>query len=146
MGRERCPLDASRSMRPGIKFIMNNNIILYDNTCRLCNGTVNRLKKDDRDERFSFIPFDSADGENYIQTYHLGDKIKNTVVHIHDEKYFIKSDVVLSVLRLLNKYKMFYFILRLVPKNLRDLVYDFIANNRHKWVGKISHQLTDKNH
>ncbi|MBN2275888.1 MAG: DUF393 domain-containing protein [Bacteroidales bacterium] len=118
---------------------MNNSIVLYDNTCRLCNSTVHFLKKANTVGKIRFIPVNSSKGEDYIRAYHIKNNDKNSVIHIREDKYYTKSEAVLSVLRIYKNYKILQTVLWLVPKYFRDLLYDFIAKNRYIWFGKTKY-------
>jgi len=115
---------------------MNKNIVLYDETCNLCNRSINILRNADVDKNLCFIPLDSLAGKEHVDQLHLSENERNSVIHITDNKYYTKSDAALSILSSLKKFKTFYFLLRLFPRRLRNVTYDIVAKNRFKWFGK----------
>ena len=58
---------------------------------------------------------------------------------IENGKFYEKSTAVLRIAKYLNGgYKGLYVFI-IVPKFIRDWVYNFIAKNRYKWFGKKDH-------
>jgi len=57
-------------------------------------------------------------------------------VLIDDGKVYKKSTASLRVMNRLPWYWKEAQILRIIPRALRDAIYDFIAKNRYKWFGK----------
>ena len=61
----------------------------------------------------------------------------NSVVLIEGERFYTKSDAPLRLVKYFDKkiwrLSAIFFI---VPKFIRDAVYNYIAKNRYKWFGK----------
>lgn len=55
---------------------------------------------------------------------------------IDKNKVYLRSDVPLEVMRQLGSAWQIFFIFKIVPRFLRDAVYNFIASNRYRWFGK----------
>jgi predicted DCC family thiol-disulfide oxidoreductase YuxK len=58
------------------------------------------------------------------------------VLYIPNVVYYIKSDAALEIANDLNVFYQLLGMLKIFPKKIRDLVYDYIAKNRYKWFGK----------
>jgi predicted DCC family thiol-disulfide oxidoreductase YuxK len=115
---------------------MSKNIVLYDDTCNLCNSSIHVLRNADNHKQIQFIPLNSVEGQLHALQLNLSETERNSVIHIKGNTYYTKSDAALSLLRQLKKYMMFYYLLRLIPKRLRNFLYDLVANNRYKWFGR----------
>jgi predicted DCC family thiol-disulfide oxidoreductase YuxK len=112
---------------------MGKHIILYDDTCRLCNNTIKILKKADKNRLIQFIPLNSSKGQEHLDSENQHYRTCDSVVYIHDNMYVTKSDAILLTLKLIRRYRFLYYLKYIIPQRLRDLIYDIVARNRHKW-------------
>jgi len=60
----------------------------------------------------------------------------DSVVLIVAGKIFIKSDAILQVASELGGFYSLLPALRILPKFMRDSIYDWVAKNRYGWFGK----------
>lgn len=109
-------------------------IILFDGICNLCNGTVQFIIKHDPNEYFRFASLQSKAGSRLVKEFELQGAL-NTVILIENGKHFEKSDAVLKIARRLGGWKLLT-LFWILPKPVRDFVYDLIARNRYNWFGK----------
>ncbi|WP_323740420.1 thiol-disulfide oxidoreductase DCC family protein [Filobacillus milosensis] len=110
-------------------------IILFDGVCNLCNGLVQFLLKRDKEDRFRFASLQGEQGQQLIQKHNIEYNL-DTFIYIKASKVFTKSTAALHVLKDLKGFWQLLFIFVLIPKFLRDPIYNCIANNRYKWFGK----------
>ena len=113
------------------------NTILFDSKCNLCSKTVKRVMKLDKNKLFTFISNQSEYGKNIISKNNLNSITTQTIVLFTTEnKFLIKSDAAISIAVKLNPLFLIFNILFIVPKTIRDRVYDYVAKNRYKWFGE----------
>lgn len=113
------------------------NTILFDSKCNLCSKTVKRVVKLDKNKLFTFISNKSEYGKNIISKNNLNSITTETIVLFTTEnKFLIKSDAAISIAVKLNPLFLIFNILFIVPKKIRDRVYDYVAKNRYKWFGE----------
>lgn len=113
------------------------NTILFDSKCNLCSKTVKRVMKLDKNNFFTFISNNSEIGKNIISNNKLNSVTTETIVLFTNEnKFLIKSDAAISIAIKLNPLFMIFNILFVIPKSIRDSVYDYVAKNRYKWFGE----------
>ena len=113
------------------------NTILFDSKCNLCSKTVKRVMKLDKNKLFTFISNKSEHGINIISKNNLNSITTETIVLFTTEnKFLIKSDAAISIAVKLNPLFLIFNILFIVPKKIRDRVYDYVAKNRYKWFGE----------
>ena len=113
------------------------NTILFDSKCNLCSKTVKRVMKLDKNKLFTFISNKSEYGKNIISKNNLNSITTETIVLFTNEnKFLIKSDAAISIAVKLNPLFLIFNILFIVPKKIRDRVYDYVAKNRYKWFGE----------
>ncbi len=109
-------------------------IILFDGVCNLCNGAVTFIIDRDPNGYFAFAPLQSETGRELLE----GAKTDlESIVLIENGERYSQSTAALRVARRLrNPWPLLYGFI-VVPKALRDGVYDWIAANRYRWFGKI---------
>lgn len=112
-----------------------NSIILFDGVCNMCNGAVNFVIKHDQKKKFKFASLQSEAAAQLLQG-HEDLKNLNSVVLLEESQLFQKSIAVLKVLKHLPWYWQWAQVFWMVPRPLRDALYDVIANNRYNWFGK----------
>ncbi len=117
---------------------MNNNdqIILFDGICNLCNSFVIFIIKRDSKSKFKFAALQSAAGQNMLKKIGLTFNDVNTLVYIKGEKYFLKSTAVLYISKDLGGIWIMFFAFIIFPKFIRDFFYNLIANSRYRILGK----------
>lgn len=111
-------------------------ILLFDGVCNLCNQSVQWVLKHDQKAQFRFVSLQSETSQRLLKQYNLNSNTLDSVVLIHHNKAYIRSDVPLETARLLGGFWQLTYIFKLVPSFLRDRVYQFIAANRYRWFGK----------
>lgn len=119
---------------------MNNfkdkSIILFDGVCNLCNSAVNFIIKHDKKEHFLFASLQSDAAKEILLQYPLKKTSLNSIILITNNISYDKSTAALLISKQLNNgYKLIYYFI-VIPKFIRDFVYNLIANNRYKWFGK----------
>jgi predicted DCC family thiol-disulfide oxidoreductase YuxK len=118
---------------------MMHPIILFDGVCSLCSASVQFIIARDPHAVFRFASLQSETGEALREKFGVPEM--DSLVLLEDGRYYTKSSAILRICRrLAGAWKLFY-IFRLVPKPLRDNVYDFVAKHRYEWFGKRGHCL-----
>jgi len=113
-----------------------NSIILFDGVCNVCNGSVQFVIKRDKKNNFRFASLQSQEGQKLLAHYNLPASDFNSFVLIENERVYIKSEGALKVAKKLSGLWPLLYGFIIVPKFLRDGVYNVIARNRYKWFGK----------
>ncbi len=114
------------------------HILLFDGVCNLCNNAVKALIKRDRKGKFKFASLQSQRGQALLNQFELSLNDFNSVVYINNTGYFIKSSAVLHVLKELGGIWKLFYVFIILPKPLRDFLYNIIAKTRYKIFGKRS--------
>ncbi len=111
-------------------------ILLFDGICNLCNGFVQEvIARDDRGV-IRYTSLQSEVGQQLLAKAGLSIFSMDTVVLIEGEKKYLKSDVALRIFRHLGRGWSYLYYLSIIPKFIRDAIYDLIARNRYRWFGK----------
>lgn len=110
-------------------------IVLFDGECNFCDANVQFIIKRDPVGHFYFTSLQSEKGQTLIEKYSIPREIDSLVL-IENGQAYVKSTAALRIAKKLDGLWHLLFLLILIPRKLRDRVYDFIAQNRFKWFGK----------
>ena len=111
-------------------------IILFDGICNFCNAMVNFIIRQDIKNVFLFAALQSEAGGKLLEQYHINWQRNDSFVVIDDNKAYMKSSAVLRLYNKLPWYWKWTQVFWIVPKFIRDWVYNVIARNRYRWFGK----------
>jgi predicted DCC family thiol-disulfide oxidoreductase YuxK len=115
--------------------VNNNQVILFDGVCNLCSGSVQFILKRDKEKKFMFASLQSNYGQALLKQLGLPTDTFNSFVLYEDGKIFTRSTAALKMFAQLKGWgwvKIFW----VVPKFIRDAVYNLVAKNRYRWFGK----------
>jgi predicted DCC family thiol-disulfide oxidoreductase YuxK len=115
---------------------MTHYYVLFDGECNLCNGTVQFIIKRDRRSRFRFAALQSEAGKAMLQEHRLPPEALDTIVLIADGRAYTRSNAALGIARRLDGLWPLCYAAVVIPRFLRNRVYDLIARNRYRWFGK----------
>jgi predicted DCC family thiol-disulfide oxidoreductase YuxK len=111
-------------------------IILFDGVCNFCNAGVNFVIRQDKKNIFRFAALQSGTGRRLAEQYDLPKKDFDSFILIENDKVYNRSSAGLKVFNRLPWYWKWTQLFSIVPKTVRDAMYDFIARKRYKWFGK----------
>ncbi|MER8379422.1 MULTISPECIES: DCC1-like thiol-disulfide oxidoreductase family protein [unclassified Mesorhizobium] len=111
-------------------------MIVFDGVCVLCSGFVRTVVKLDRKGHFHFVTAQSPLGEMLFKKYGLQTDRYETNLVIVDGAAFTRLDSFVAVMAELGWPWRAARILLLLPRPLRDWLYDRIAKNRYALFGK----------
>lgn len=111
-----------------------SGIIYFDGVCSVCNGFVDFLISRDKNDSLQYT---TLQGETAIKNLEpqLYTNVDSLVFQSR-EKIFTKSNAALMALSSLGGLWKFSIWLRLIPRFIRDPLYNIIAKNRYSWFGK----------
>ncbi|MCB9360112.1 MAG: DUF393 domain-containing protein [Flavobacteriales bacterium] len=109
----------------------DKHIILFDGECNFCSFWVKYVIKRDKKDAFRFTSLQSEKGKELLQQYNLQADL-STVVLIKNQTAKTKSSAALHILKDLGGFYSLGIVLIVIPKFIRDWVYDVIAKNRKK--------------
>ncbi len=115
-----------------------NSLILFDGVCNFCNYWVNFAIKYNPKKDLFFSPLQSDYAQQQLVAHHVGISNLSSVVFIHNNKVYTQSSAALAICKHLQyPYRAFYIFI-VIPKFIRDFVYNIIAKNRYRWFGKAN--------
>ncbi|TAD96888.1 MAG: thiol-disulfide oxidoreductase DCC family protein [Bacteroidetes bacterium] len=115
---------------------MEKPILLFDGVCNLCDSIVQFIIKADPEGKFMFASLQSEKGQELLKKFGFPTENFDSFVLIDQEKSAEKSTAALQVLKKLGGFWQLFYIFILIPKPIRDFVYEMIAKNRYRFFGK----------
>jgi len=118
------------------KAALPDRLVVFDGVCVLCSVFARFILRFDRAKRFRFVTAQSPLGESLFRDHGLRTDVYETNLVLIDGKANIKFDSFLAVCEALGWPWRAALVLRLLPRGLRDWLYDRIAKNRYAVFGK----------
>ncbi len=110
-------------------------ILLFDGVCNFCNGFVNFVIARDPHGALRFAALQSEAGRRLLKQRGIPNDLRS-FIFIEGDHHDDQSTAILKVLKRLSGAWPLLFGLILVPKPIRNAVYDVIAQNRYRFLGK----------
>lgn len=111
-------------------------IILFDGVCNLCNSSVNFVIKRDKHDVFKFGTLQEEPGKSILAKHQIDPSETDSIVFIENNKAYTKSSAAIRISKYLGGAYPLFGVFIIVPKFIRNWVYDYVAKNRYKWYGK----------
>jgi predicted DCC family thiol-disulfide oxidoreductase YuxK len=117
--------------------IGQHKIILFDGVCNLCNGSVIFVLKREKKPIFKFASIQSGAGQELLEWCGLPSGYSQAVVLIDNGRTYLGSTAALKIGQEFTfPWNSLAYAGLVVPKFIRDWVYNQIAQNRYQWFGK----------
>jgi predicted DCC family thiol-disulfide oxidoreductase YuxK len=111
-------------------------VILFDGYCNLCSESVDFVIERDPRAHFLLAALQSDAGKQLLRRHGRSIVGPDTVILIERGRLYEKSTAALRIARRLRGAWPLLYAFILVPRFLRDAVYDGIARNRTRWFGR----------
>lgn len=118
--------------------LQDEYVLLYDGYCPTCNWAVNYIiSKEKRNKTMKFASLQSEFAEFILKSDSSLKAIDSVIlVGKKSGRIWIKSDAVLKVCSYLGGWYKILNIFYIIPKFIRNFLYDLFAKNRYKFTGK----------
>jgi predicted DCC family thiol-disulfide oxidoreductase YuxK len=113
-----------------------HSILLFDGVCNLCNSSVQFIVKRDEDAVFRFASLQSEEAQELLNSFEDKPSDLSSVLLVEDGKLYARSTAALRAARRLSGAWPLLYGFIIIPRPIRDLVYNWIARNRYRWFGK----------
>jgi predicted DCC family thiol-disulfide oxidoreductase YuxK len=124
------PSGSGRLVPPG------EAVVLFDGTCKLCNGWAKFIIRHDRAHRIKLATVQSPEGQALLEWAGLPRHEFNTIVLIADHQFHVRSDAMFRIFDRLPAPWRWLRVARIIPGPFRDWMYNRIALNRYRLFGK----------
>ena len=116
--------------------MQDHPLVLFDGVCNFCNGMVNFIIRQDKMKVFRFAALQSVMGQRLMNEFDLKTPGNDSFILIENNKVFQRSTAALKLYNKLPWYWKWTQIGWIIPRFIRDGMYDLIARNRYRWFGK----------
>ncbi|KGO89968.1 thiol-disulfide oxidoreductase DCC family protein [Flavobacterium suncheonense] len=119
------------------KLPKDKKIILFDGVCNLCDATVQKVIKADKNDTFRFVALQSDLGKEILNYIGVDpEKTDSIILYEPGIAYHIKAGAAIEIARTIGGIYSLLVLFSVFPDWLKDIGYDFVARNRYKWFGK----------
>jgi len=113
-----------------------SNVVFFDGVCNLCNTSVQWLIDHDHHNRLRFAPLQGTTYKEISQHYPDLPEDVSSIVLFDGNQFFTQSDAALRIAMVLGGVWSLARVFFVVPKFVRDAVYNVIAQHRYRWFGR----------
>ena len=111
-------------------------VIFFDGYCNLCNGAVQFVIQRDPKNVFHFASLQSDCAQATLAPFDIKPQQEASFILLEGGRVYQRSTAALRVARKLSGLWPLLYGFIVIPRFIRDAVYNFIAKNRYKWFGK----------
>jgi predicted DCC family thiol-disulfide oxidoreductase YuxK len=116
---------------------MPSPILLFDGSCGFCSRTVQLVLRADRQRALRFASLQGEYARDLLARHPILAGV-DSLAWVEPkpeggEQVFVRSEAVLRLGRYLRFPRPAVFMGRLIPRPLRDRLYDWVAKRRHRW-------------
>ncbi|TPI13727.1 thiol-disulfide oxidoreductase DCC family protein [Mesorhizobium sp. B4-1-3] len=123
--------EPNRPASPTQAYDASQPLIVFDGVCMFCSGFVRLILRLDREKRFRFATAQSPLGEALFREHGLPTDDYDSNLAIIDGAAFTKLDSFVAVMAALGWPWRATKALLILPRPLRDWLYDRVARNRY---------------
>ena len=119
------------------------NIIVFDGVCNFCNRIVQIIIRHDPSAQIHFAAQQSEAGENLMKDIAIKEN-SNSVLFVKDGLVYYQSDAVIEIAKLLKGWPSLFKYSIIVPRFIRNYIYQLVAANRYRLFGKQAQCMVPK--
>ena len=111
-------------------------LILFDGICNLCNGFMVFVSQRDPKSKFTLAWIQSEPGKRILKELNMPTEEYDTIVYLENGIASFKSTAFLKIVRQLKFPWPLLWLGVIIPRFLRNWIYDLVARNRYRVFGK----------
>lgn len=112
------------------------SVILFDGVCNLCNTSVDFVLKRDKQDRFLVGALQGEEGQKILSQFDADPSYLDSLVLVEHGEIYYRSTAALRIAKQLPGLWPLLYGLIILPRPVRDGIYDWIGRNRYRWFGK----------
>jgi predicted DCC family thiol-disulfide oxidoreductase YuxK len=113
-------------------------ILLFDGECMMCSAFVQFILRTDRRRRLRLLAAQTPIGAALYRHFDLVHGDYETNILLEDGRAWLKSEGSIRIFERLGLPWSLMAVGRVLPRPVRDGIYEFIARNRLRWFGRRS--------
>lgn len=111
-------------------------VVLFDGVCNVCSASVRFIHARDPSQQIKVAPLQSETAKHLLERFGLRTDDFDTIVLVEGDRYYTRSTAALRIAKRLNALWPALYAFIIVPRFIRDAVYNFVAKHRYKWFGR----------
>ena len=111
-------------------------MILFDGVCNLCNGFVQFVIARDPSAVFQLATLQSPAAARLLASTGAPPSVPDSVLLVEESRVFTRSTAALRIARRLRFPWPAAYAFVIVPRPIRDAIYDVVARRRYRWFGR----------
>ena len=111
-------------------------LVLFDGVCNLCNGAVQFIIKRDPAAKIRFASLQSDFASSLLKKFGVVPGSLYSIIVIENNTMLERSDAILAIASHLKGFWRGFRIFRIVPRFIRDGIYDLVATYRYRVFGR----------
>ena len=117
--------------------IARHDVIIFDGVCNLCARSVKFILDHEAAPVLRFTSLQSPAGIRLLRELGFDPANAKTFVLIADGSAYAQSDAAIRVSSYLRGAWKLIGVMRIIPRPIRDWLYDVVARNRYGWFGRL---------
>lgn len=113
---------------------MITKIVIFDGECAFCNSSVLFILKRSKRNDIFVTSSQSDYGQELMAKHQITADPTQTIIYLENEKVYIRSNAVLQLTKSLRALYPVLYVFKLIPKVIRDSVYNFISKRRKRLI------------
>lgn len=114
-------------------------VIVFDGVCILCSRWVDFILQHDVSGRFRLAAMQGTHGRALLAAHGLSPDDPASLLLVQGDRGYTDTDAIIRVLREFGRgWRLLGYLLKLMPRWLRDPFYRWLARNRYEIFGKRS--------
>lgn len=110
-------------------------VIVFDAQCVLCSANAQLILRRDRRQLFRLASMQGEAGAALMRAHGVDPADPETLIVVDGNRVLRNSDAILFIYRRLGWPWRLAGVLGIIPRGLRDAVYQWVARNRYRWFG-----------
>ncbi len=114
-----------------------DKVVLFDGVCRLCSAWARFLIRCDRKKQLRLASVQSDAGQSILESHGFPTGSFHTMLFFDNGVLYERSSAFIRVMTALPMPWKLASVVRIIPLQIRDWVYDRIARNRYRLFGRF---------
>ena len=112
----------------------NANYILYDSKCKFCSASVSYFLSKNLSKNLLALPIQNKEARTILRKNEITFVKLNTIYFVEKNCVYVKSLAIFKIISYLKFPIRFINVFSIFPIPFTDIIYDWVAKNRHKIV------------
>lgn len=113
------------------------DVVIFDGICNLCSHSVQFILRHEAKPEIVFASLQSAPGARLLREFNFNPDDAKTFVLISGGEAYVKSAAAIRVARQFRGAWKLLAAFWVIPRPVRDYLYDVVARNRYRWFGRL---------